>query len=110
MRTQHTTHQLPAFPVYCSAWISEDKLVLGGGGGASKTGVKNKLVGGNEGGELRDPRLSHHALAWTRSTLENPQEFERSRSGLKLTTLLLGFTETVQRGLKEAGSSYRIRV
>lgn len=45
MRTQHTAHSLPAFPVYSSAFISEHELVLGGGGGQSKTGIKNKLVG-----------------------------------------------------------------
>lgn len=72
MRTQHTTHQLSTFPVYCSAWISEDRLVLGGGGGASKTGVKNKLVGGNKSDALRDPCLFHHAPAWTRIVLKNP--------------------------------------
>lgn len=44
MRTQHTPHSLPAFPVYSSAFISEHELVLGGGGGQSKTGIKNKLV------------------------------------------------------------------
>lgn len=44
MRTKHTPHPLPAFPVYSSAFISEHELVLGGGGGQSKTGVKNKLV------------------------------------------------------------------
>ncbi|KZT72696.1 WD40 repeat-like protein [Daedalea quercina L-15889] len=43
MRTKHTTHSLPAFPVYSSAFISEHELVLGGGGGQSKTGIKNKL-------------------------------------------------------------------
>jgi len=43
MRTKHTPHSLPAFPVYSSAFISENELVLGGGGGQSKTGIKNKL-------------------------------------------------------------------
>lgn len=81
MRTQHTTHQLPAFPVYCSAWISEDRLVLGGGGGASKTGVKNKLVGGSEGGELQDPCLSHRALTRARYIFENTQELSALAAG-----------------------------
>ena len=44
MRTKHASHPLPAFPVYSSAFISEHELVLGGGGGQSKTGIKNKLV------------------------------------------------------------------
>jgi len=74
MRTQHTTHQLSAFPISCSAWISEDSLVLGGGGGASKTGVKNKLVGGNESDALQGPYLSHHAPPWAQSVLTTPQE------------------------------------
>ncbi|KAK7061573.1 WD-repeats-region domain-containing protein [Favolaschia claudopus] len=43
MRTQHTPHFLTAFPVYCAAFLSPTRLVLGGGGGAAKTGIKNKL-------------------------------------------------------------------
>ncbi|KAF7355163.1 WD-REPEATS-REGION domain-containing protein [Mycena sanguinolenta] len=43
MRAQHTHHFLTAFPVYCSVFLSPTHLVLGGGGGASKTGIKNKL-------------------------------------------------------------------
>ncbi|KAJ7781405.1 quinon protein alcohol dehydrogenase-like superfamily [Mycena metata] len=43
MRAQHTPHFLTAFPVYSSAFLSPTQLVLGGGGGASRTGVKNKL-------------------------------------------------------------------
>ncbi|KAF8974375.1 WD40 repeat-like protein [Flammula alnicola] len=36
MRPRHTQHSLPSFPVYSC-------LVLGGGGGASRSGIKNKL-------------------------------------------------------------------
>ncbi|KZS97651.1 WD40 repeat-like protein [Sistotremastrum niveocremeum HHB9708] len=43
MRTQHTLHSLPAFPVYSSAFVSASKVVVGGGGGSSKSGIKNKL-------------------------------------------------------------------
>ncbi|KAF7352938.1 WD-REPEATS-REGION domain-containing protein [Mycena venus] len=43
MRAPHTPHFLTAFPVYSSAFLSPTHLVLGGGGGASKTGIKNKL-------------------------------------------------------------------
>ncbi|KAL1946583.1 hypothetical protein VTO73DRAFT_14687 [Trametes versicolor] len=43
MRTQHTAHSLPAFPVYSSAFVSPNEFVLGGGGGQSKTGIKNKI-------------------------------------------------------------------
>ncbi|KAJ7742418.1 quinon protein alcohol dehydrogenase-like superfamily [Mycena maculata] len=43
MRTQHSPHFLTAFPVYSSAFLSPTHLVLGGGGGASRTGIKNKL-------------------------------------------------------------------
>ncbi|KAF5393724.1 hypothetical protein D9757_000170 [Collybiopsis confluens] len=43
MRVGHTTHSLPAFPIYSSAFISQHELVVGGGGGASKSGIKNKL-------------------------------------------------------------------
>ncbi|KAI9001311.1 WD40 repeat-like protein [Trametes punicea] len=43
MRTKHTVHSLPSFPVYSSAFVSPTDFVLGGGGGQSKTGIKNKL-------------------------------------------------------------------
>ncbi|KJA30095.1 hypothetical protein HYPSUDRAFT_60938 [Hypholoma sublateritium FD-334 SS-4] len=58
MRPRHIPHSLPAFPVYSSAFISPNQLVLGGGGGASKTGIKNKLrlysIGENLSIELKD--------------------------------------------------------
>ncbi|KAG5341843.1 hypothetical protein C0989_007668 [Termitomyces sp. Mn162] len=43
MRTRHTPHSLSGFPVYSSAFLSENELVLGGGGGTAKAGIKNKL-------------------------------------------------------------------
>ncbi|PAV20951.1 WD40 domain containing protein [Pyrrhoderma noxium] len=43
MRTHHTQHSLDAFPVYSAAFLDDHKLVLGGGGGSSRSGIKNKL-------------------------------------------------------------------
>ncbi|KAI0761730.1 WD40 repeat-like protein [Irpex lacteus] len=43
MRVQHTAFPLPNFPVYSSAFVSDDELVIGGGGGQSKSGIKNKI-------------------------------------------------------------------
>jgi len=43
MRPVHAHHPLPAFPVYSSAFLSSTQLVLGGGGGASRSGIKNRL-------------------------------------------------------------------
>ncbi|KAI0321862.1 WD40-repeat-containing domain protein [Amylostereum chailletii] len=43
MRARHVAHSVPAFPVYSATFLSPNDLVLGGGGGASKTGIKNKL-------------------------------------------------------------------
>ncbi|KAI0698637.1 WD40 repeat-like protein [Cytidiella melzeri] len=43
MRVQHKAFPLAGFPVYSSAFVSDNELVLGGGGGQSKTGIKNKL-------------------------------------------------------------------
>ncbi|KIJ56638.1 hypothetical protein M422DRAFT_22792 [Sphaerobolus stellatus SS14] len=43
MRTRHTSHPLAAFPVYTSTFLSDDLLVLGGGGGFGKSGVKNRI-------------------------------------------------------------------
>lgn len=44
MRAKHVHHELPTFPIYSAAFVSSNELVLGGGGGASKTGIKNKVV------------------------------------------------------------------
>ncbi|KAE9410285.1 WD40 repeat-like protein [Gymnopus androsaceus JB14] len=58
MRVLHNNHQLPAFPVYSSAFLSENELVVGGGGGATKSGIKNKLrlfnIGEDRSIELKD--------------------------------------------------------
>ncbi|KAI0033803.1 WD40 repeat-like protein [Vararia minispora EC-137] len=43
MRARHVQHSTPAFPVYSAVFLSDTDLVLGGGGGNSKTGIKNKL-------------------------------------------------------------------
>jgi hypothetical protein len=61
--------------------MSEDRLILGGGGGASKTGVKNKLVGGNEGDALRRPYLFRHAPVWAQCVLKDSQELSALTAG-----------------------------
>ncbi|KZW04037.1 hypothetical protein EXIGLDRAFT_827966 [Exidia glandulosa HHB12029] len=43
MRAKHVQHELATFPIYSAAFLSPNQLVLGGGGGASKTGIKNKV-------------------------------------------------------------------
>ncbi|KAF9509481.1 hypothetical protein BS47DRAFT_1301358 [Hydnum rufescens UP504] len=43
MRTQHAIHALQNFPVWSVGFISDTRLVLGGGGGSGRSGVKNKL-------------------------------------------------------------------
>ncbi|KAF8528974.1 WD40 repeat-like protein [Hysterangium stoloniferum] len=58
MRTRHTTHTLSNFPIYSSAFLSNDLLVLGGGGGSGKSGIKNCIrlyrVGNDESIQLLD--------------------------------------------------------
>ncbi|KAK1236681.1 hypothetical protein PQX77_000037 [Marasmius sp. AFHP31] len=44
MRVKHTPHSFEGFPVYSSTFISDNQVVFGGGGGASKSGIKNKLA------------------------------------------------------------------
>lgn len=44
MRARHSLHSLPAVPVYSAAFLAEDLLAVGGGGGVSKSGINNKLV------------------------------------------------------------------
>ncbi|KAL4081742.1 hypothetical protein V8B97DRAFT_87803 [Scleroderma yunnanense] len=43
MRAQHTAYPLPAYPVYSCTFVADDLLVAGGGGGTSRSGIKNKL-------------------------------------------------------------------
>lgn len=43
MRTKHTPHSLPAFPIYSCAFVAPNEVILGGGGGQSRSGIKNKL-------------------------------------------------------------------
>ncbi|KAF8916839.1 WD40-repeat-containing domain protein [Mucidula mucida] len=43
MRVHHAAHSFQTFPVYSSSFISDNQLVLGGGGGTSRSGIKNKL-------------------------------------------------------------------
>ncbi|KAF9045909.1 WD40 repeat-like protein [Hymenopellis radicata] len=43
MRAHHAAHSFQSFPVYSSSFIGDSRLVLGGGGGASRSGIKNKL-------------------------------------------------------------------
>jgi prolactin regulatory element-binding protein len=56
MRARHTAHSTPGFPVYSATFLSPGELILGGGGGASKTGIKNKLV--------RHPSDQVHSVAY----------------------------------------------
>jgi prolactin regulatory element-binding protein len=43
-RTTHKSHPTPSFPVYCLDWADDQTLLLGGGGGASRSGISNMLV------------------------------------------------------------------
>ena len=43
-RTDHFPFATPNFPIYSAAFVTDREVVFGGGGGASRSGVKNKLV------------------------------------------------------------------
>lgn len=43
-RTDHFLCQTPAFPVYSAAFSSDRQVILGGGGGATRSGISNKIV------------------------------------------------------------------
>ncbi|KAG1892634.1 WD40 repeat-like protein [Suillus subluteus] len=62
MRVQHTAHSLPAFPVYSCAFVASDQMVVGGGGGAAKTGIKNKLRLFNVSQDRQLKMLCEHEL------------------------------------------------
>ncbi|WVO14856.1 hypothetical protein L204_102495 [Cryptococcus depauperatus] len=42
-RTEHYQHPSPSFPVYCLNWANDENLLLGGGGGTTRSGIQNKL-------------------------------------------------------------------
>ncbi|ORX34646.1 WD40-repeat-containing domain protein [Kockovaella imperatae] len=42
-RTSHRAHPTTSFPVYCLDWADDQTLLMGGGGGASRSGIENKL-------------------------------------------------------------------
>ncbi|KAJ3909266.1 WD40 repeat-like protein [Lentinula edodes] len=63
MRVAHTSHALPAFPVYSSAFLSQNELVVGGGGGATKSGIKNKLKSFKVGKDRSAEQLDELELA-----------------------------------------------
>jgi prolactin regulatory element-binding protein len=44
MRAKHYGHAIPQFPVYSSSFVSDNEVVLGGGGGSAKSGIKNQLA------------------------------------------------------------------
>ncbi|KAL1413118.1 hypothetical protein Q8F55_000867 [Vanrija albida] len=42
-RTDHHSHPTHSFPVYCLDWADNETAILGGGGGASRSGIANKF-------------------------------------------------------------------
>lgn len=56
-RTQHYAHPTKSFPVYCLDWTNDDTVLLGGGGGATKSGIANKFVSISRAGWLSAPNL-----------------------------------------------------
>jgi len=57
-RTQHYSHPTKSFPVYCLDWTEDRTVLLGGGGGASRSGIANKFVSGNKLAERVGSALS----------------------------------------------------
>ena len=43
-RTSHKAHPTPQFPVYAVDWADDETVILAGGGGATKSGIENKIV------------------------------------------------------------------
>ncbi|KAJ3575159.1 hypothetical protein NP233_g1273 [Leucocoprinus birnbaumii] len=58
MRPRHTQHSLTNFPIHSAAFVASDRLVVGGGGGSTKSGIKNKLrlysIGSDRSIELKN--------------------------------------------------------
>lgn len=44
MDTEYASHDVLPFPPYCMTFDHKGKLLVAGGGGASKTGVPNQIV------------------------------------------------------------------
>lgn len=69
-RTKHYSHATAAFPVYCLDWTDDATVLMGGGGGASRSGITNKLVRVARDGKLLS--LPPHRLLPLFATLGGP--------------------------------------
>lgn len=57
-----------AFPTYCAGFFNDRTVVLGGGGGSSKTGVKNRLVSPSRWARDREIRRRERVARWSAGT------------------------------------------
>ncbi|KAF5370100.1 hypothetical protein D9758_001205 [Tetrapyrgos nigripes] len=105
MRVPHTPHTFPAFPIYSSAFVSDNQLVLGGGGGVSKSGIKNKLrlftVKDDRSVELVD----EYELA---KGEDNPMSMAAHPDGKNLVCGVNSALESLQKGVNENCRSFSI--
>ncbi|KAF9469044.1 WD40-repeat-containing domain protein [Collybia nuda] len=102
MRARHEPHSLPAFPVYSSSFLSPNELVLGGGGGASRSGIKNKLRLYNVGTTLSLELIDELEL-------EKGEDAPMSMAAhTKTNTLVCGINSTEERLLKGENENCRI--
>ncbi|KAF8339149.1 uncharacterized protein EI90DRAFT_2465460 [Cantharellus anzutake] len=107
MRTRHTLHTLPTFPVWSAGFISDTRLVLGGGGGTGRTGVKNKLrlydvQDGGEKIELLNESLMEKDEDAPMTLAVNPQDGS-------LVCGVNASSESIEKGVNEHCRLYRMK-
>ncbi|WVR03459.1 hypothetical protein IAU60_000450 [Kwoniella sp. DSM 27419] len=98
-RTSHHPHPTPSFPVYCLEWASDDTLVLGGGGGASRSGIQNKLKVCKVSSDGKNVKyLSELALS---NDEDAPMTLAVDRAGKHLVTGINASSSSVQEGTND---------
>ncbi|KAF8803683.1 WD40 repeat-like protein [Phlegmacium glaucopus] len=102
MRPRHTLHSLPSFPVYSCTFLTPHRLVLGGGGGASRSGIKNKL-------RIYDIAENHHIQLLDEYELEKGEDAPMSMaSHTENETLVCGVNSVIEKLEKGENENCRI--
>ncbi|KAK1926221.1 quinon protein alcohol dehydrogenase-like superfamily [Papiliotrema laurentii] len=98
-RTSHKAHPTPQFPVYCLDWADDEVLILGGGGGATKSGIHNKL---KQARIAKDGRKVKYISEIKLSSEEDaPMTIAVDRASKQLVTGINASSSSIQQGTNE---------
>ncbi|ORY34349.1 quinon protein alcohol dehydrogenase-like superfamily [Naematelia encephala] len=98
-RTSHHPHPTPAFPVYALDWADDETLILAGGGGASRSGIENKI-------KLAKVNKDGRAVKYTAETKfsaeeDAPMTLAVDREGKRLVTGVNASSSSIKQGRNE---------